>query len=283
MKKPKIAKLTRFVIFGLLIIFVYGTYRKENNNLEYLYYKIFVSDISPMPNPNLYWEYPEGKYGYFQFNPETIMNNTVYQGNDISLTPLLIDDINQMDTKYTDITWNQTDFMNIANAISKEAWNEPVDLNRWKVYNIYFGGGCKNDFVGFSSFYMTYFRINKTGLANEYIARHITIYPDLGVGIWAGDWYISTPFIFGWRSIEYRNYTVSADKAVRIANGKVGKEERLNNNTCMVSVSPVEQIFSFHGTDWLVDYHNITAPVNVIINPYSGKVGESNPIFLINT
>jgi hypothetical protein len=249
---------------------VYLLFRYKKEDTESFYY-FWLSSADDIPEPNLLSRYPENRTGYFQYNPETIFAS-LDQGKTDLLTPLLVESPNDVDVRYDNIEWTQSDFLQVANALSQQVWNEPLDLKDWSVYFILFEGNCDDQFGRFNNFEITYYKRIKTAWETEYIARHIGLIPWKGMAEWAGDGDFSTPFFFGWRRIPLSKFIITADDAVRIAEENGGKAAHLYNEKCRAFVDVLEDIDSTQGVVWYVDYSNIENSFSVFINPFTGKV-----------
>jgi hypothetical protein len=264
MSKRVIKRIIIAVSLIAMMTFAYGIFESQKSFLEYAYHYIFVSDMYPIPNPNVLMDYPENRSGYYQFNPQTILAS-LDQGKTDAFTSLLVGDPNDVNVEYDRITWNQADFLHVANALSQQIWNEPLDLDGWDIYFLLASKDCNDSFDGFDDFKITYYKTIKIGWETVYTARHIELTPWKGVATWAGDGDFSTPFIFGWTNIKLMKFKTTAEQAVQIADENGGKIARLNNdNKCRVYVNIIKN-------NWDV-YYNTPITLNVFINPFTGKV-----------
>ena len=261
MSKRVIKRIIIAVSLMALVAFAYGFFEGQKSFIESAYYYKFISDSKPKPNPNLLRDYPENRWGFYQFDPKTIFAS-LDRGKDV-FTPLLVDP-NAVNVEYAGIAWTQSDFLRVANALSQQVWNEPLDLDSWSIYDFLFSGGCSDNFGGFDGFGITYYRTIKTGWETVYTARHIDLTPWKGVAEWGGDGDFSTPSIFGWTNIELTKFKTTAEQAVRIAEENGGKVARLNKeNKCRIYVDIWEN-------NWSVDYSR--AQFSVYIDPFTGEV-----------
>ena len=269
--------IKRIVITVCLIILVaffsYRFYKSQESYIESVYDDIFLGDphtTSPKPNPNFLSDYPEGRTGGYQFDPRTIFES-LDQGKDAFIP----DEPNAVDVKYDGIVWTQSDFLRVANALSQKVWHEPLDLDNWHVYNIYFGGSCHNNLPGLNIFLITYYKIIKTGWDTVYTTRQIRLFPSMGGASWGGDGVFSTPFIFGWENIEFNKFITTADQAFRSLEANAGKAAQVNGESeCIIYVYATEDSDRNYEDSWYVNYDNtaIGKEINGYVNPFTGEV-----------
>jgi hypothetical protein len=262
MNRQVIKRIVIAVFLMALVVFACGFFENQKSSIESAYYYIFVGDAKPKPNANRITDYPEDRAGWYRFDPKTILAS-LDQGKNVFIS--LPDNDDDLDVEYTGIVWTQADFLRVANVLSQKVWNEPLDMDGWNVYFILMSRDCNDDFGGFTSFEITYYKTIKTGWEMVYTARHIELAPWRGVAKWGGNVDFSTLFIFGWKNIELTKFKITAEQAIRIAEENGGKAARLsNNNECRIYVDVVED-------DWDVDYGTPTR-LNVFINPFTGEV-----------
>ncbi len=255
-------------LIALVAFFAYRYYKSQKSFIESLYYQVFTSDTGREPNPNSLSDYPENRTGSYRFDPQTIFAS-LDQGKEV----FTAEDPNAVDVKYDGIAWTQSDFLRVANAMSQQVWHEPLDLDGWDIYNIFFQGDCNDHFGGFNLFDITYYKTIKTGWETVYSARHIDLFPVNGVAGWAGDSDFSTPFIFSWRNIELMKFKTTADQAVQIAEENGGKTAQVNSeNKCHMDVYIAGDPNRNYEDAWYVNYYNIPTEFNVFINPFTGEV-----------
>ena len=207
--------------------------------------------------------------GYYEINPETILT-TIDQGNNDVFVPFF-GDPDQDEPYYGDISWSQSDYLKIANALSLKTWNEPLDLENWQVIDMDLIGSCDDKTQGFHTFTITYYK--SLGIINQeihYITRLIEIISWQGLVRWGKDAEFSAPLLLGWDGVELPRFSITADDALQIAEENSGSEIRSKvNNDCRIIVT-VNQLSPFpHPVNWLVDYDR--ADFYMHINPYTGK------------
>ena len=129
-----------------LVAFAYVYYKSYQRDIGVLFYEFFLRDSQLKPDPNFLSGYPDDKWGFYQFDPRTILAS-LDQGKTDVFTPLL-DDPNDVSIEYDGIAWSQSDFVRVASALSQKVWNQPLDLNSWAVYTFLFTGDCNDNFGG---------------------------------------------------------------------------------------------------------------------------------------
>jgi hypothetical protein len=146
----------------------------------------------------------------------------------------------------TSIEWRQVDYVNLATSIFHTAWDESV--NDWKLYRMGYWTECDHP-NGFTSgeFYF-YFG---TSNYKQYSTRGISMEPEYGYVVWGGDTYYHRP-LFGWKSINMKEVTVTAEEALRRADASGGMEARQSWEGCRVSVIMWPEAFRRY--IWRVDY-----------------------------
>lgn len=149
----------------------------------------------------------------------------------------------------TSIKWKQTDFLNLATSIFHVAWNESV--NDWKLYRMAYFTECGHP-EGFSNgefyFYL------ETSDHKNYSGRGILMEPEYGYVMWGGDDYRRPPF-FGWKDINLKEMTITAEEALRRAEASGGMNTRQSwENKCKIDVQLWPQ--GFERYVWRVNYWN---------------------------
>jgi hypothetical protein len=215
-------------------------------------------------NPTYFWNYHHA--GYYEIVPDSILES-IDRGDDGVFVPLL-DDPNQVKDLNNKISWNQSDYLKVIDALSRVVWNEPLDLEKWQVNYIYFQTGCMNDLHGFRELDIVYFKYSGIKEWKRiYSSRIVGISPWKGVVRW-GDAVFAAPIVSPWRHVNLPQFSITADRAFQVAEENGGIDTRLRNgNSCGISVKA-----PFNGLDdsWSVDYHS-GVDFTVIVNPYSGK------------
>ncbi len=177
-------------------------------------------------------------------DPTTILSSLNYDGQNVfNFKPGLPDD----PPFVTSVEWRQEDFSNLAASIFNVAWNEPV--SNWKLYRMGYWTKCDKPY-GFSGgefyFYL------ETSHIKQYSARGILMDPEYGYVTWGGDTYYHRP-LFGWKVINLKEMTVTAEEALRRAEASGGMKTRQSwENKCKIDVSIWPEAFGRY--DWRVDY-----------------------------
>ncbi len=198
-------------------------------------------------------------FGYYKIDPGTILASLDEGKADVFMP--LPENPSDLKESYA-VSWTQTDFLKIADALSREVWKEPLDLNHWNVLYIGFQKGCASD--GFQSLNMIYNKIVSVGLQIVYSTRYMDMSPTYGYVQWAGDGTFYTPLVAGLKRIDLLNFKISADAALQIAERNGGSATRAQlANKCGISVYMPEG----DTRNWFVNYDFFT----VVIDAYSGS------------
>lgn len=154
----------------------------------------------------------------------------------------------------TSVEWRQVDYVNLAASIFHAAWNESI--NDWKLYRMGYWTECDHP-DGFSDgefyFYL------ETSNNKKYSTRGIDMEPEYGYVVWGGDTYYHRPF-FGWKAINLKEITVTAEEALRRAEVSGGLEARQSWEKCHVSVILWPEAFGRY--DWRIRYWDNNAYTN---------------------
>jgi hypothetical protein len=146
----------------------------------------------------------------------------------------------------TSVEWRQADYVNLATSIFRVAWNESI--NDWKLYRMVYRTECDHP-DGFHNgefyFYL------ETSDYWKYSTRGITMEPEYGYVMWGGDTYYRRPF-FGWKAINLKEVTVTAEEALRLAEASGGMKARQSWENCRVGVDMWPEVFGRY--DWKVYY-----------------------------
>lgn len=212
--------------------------------------------------------------GYYEINPETILTN-IDQGNNDVFVPFF-GDPNRDEPYYDNIVWTQSDYLKIANALSLETWNEPLDLETWQVIDMDLIGSCDDNAQGFHTFTITYYKsLGLTNWERHYATRLIEINSWQGLVRWGKDAVFSTPLVLGWDGTDLNQFKITADDALQIAETNGGSDVRLKVDNACRFVLRVNQLSPLpHRVNWLVDYDR--ADFYMHINPYTGKYNILN-------
>jgi hypothetical protein len=228
---------------------------------------LFLFGEDSSRSPGYAREYPDS--GYYEINPGTILAS-LDQGKTDVFVPFL-GDPDRDEPHYDSIAWTQADYLKIANALSLEAWNEPLDLESWKTEYIRLVQKCENDPRGFHTFAIVYSKeLGMRDLERRYVTRLIEINAWQGLIYWGKNATFSAPLLLGWDGAELTRFKIVADDALQIAEKSGGSNIRSEvNNNCRIILS-VNQLSTLpHQQNWLVDYERTKFYVH--INPYTGK------------
>lgn len=244
--KPRVALI---VLTGLCLTFVFSLYGYlHDSELPYPY------SLSNFINR-----------GDFQINPYTIFDDLDRGGKEI-FKPI-VNNPTESANPYANATfsWNQSDFLKVANALHQFVWNESLD--GWGIYGMVFSRTCRDNPIGFDSGDITFFKNdNQRG---SYLVHELDIYPSGGGVSWGGGGGWTRP-LFGWKSINLYLLRITAGDALKIAEESGGKEFREKyRNECTIDL-----FLEPNGDDqeWLVyyDYHGSLDTFEIQINPFTG-------------
>jgi len=147
----------------------------------------------------------------------------------------------------TSVEWRQEDFLNLATSIFHVAWNESI--NDWTLYRMDYWTRC-DDLYGFSVGEVYFFQ--ETSDHKKYSGRGIDMQPEYGYVTWGGDTYRRRPF-FGWKVINLKEMTVTAEEALRRAETSGGMEFRRSiENECGIFIQLWPEVSGRY--DWRVHY-----------------------------
>ncbi len=247
----KKAKLTRTItVLGSLIIM-----------LAFLIWSAGIQRENR--NPSYIWNYHH--VDSYIIDPETILE-LVDKGTINVFVPL--SDSSQVKDLDNTISWTQSDYLKLINALSQFVWDEPLDLEEWQIDFIYFQTGCMNDLSGFRELDIIFYK--SRGIKNWeriYDSRIVEISLWNGVVRWGDDTF-SGSLLSNWSRVELTQFSVTAENALKIAEENGGKDARLDNkNSCGISVKAPN---GFLDNKWNVNYHS-GIDFNAIIDPYSGR------------
>jgi hypothetical protein len=263
----KIRKLTVIIIGVVVMLSILFILNREK--LEYLYYKVLISDSGPIPDPNDFTFYPDDKKGYIQFDPHKILANSD-EDMMMGMKSINEDDYYANSISYNDISWSQDDFFRFANVMSRKIWKGNINLSTWSVNKLIFERNCSSTKMGFQRMVLTVFRPTKVGTTILYTSRYLLLEPLSGQAKWAGDGEFSTLYIFK-RSEKFLPIaSLSADQAVEIAERKGGNKVRSTvDNNCVISVNLIDHPFLRNQPDWSVEYGY--GLFSILINTISDK------------
>jgi hypothetical protein len=199
--------------------------------------------------------------GYYKIDPETILTS-LGDGDEDVFMPLLVDPQN-ITEDVTDITisWTETDFLKIADALGHFVWDTTMGPKEWKVYYIAFRGSC-NDSIGFNFAKITYF---KTG-GRTYVTRLIEIDPYLGLVRWGNGETYPKPILQKWNSVDLFGAKFTADDALRITSNDAKERFQLTDNCGVLMSTPQNN----DNENWYVRFIGTPDFVTYIVNLDTG-------------
>jgi hypothetical protein len=248
-------------IFALLIIIIAicsVIYVSISNSFEdqiNRYPKNFLSDFD---------SYDTGRY---KIDPETILASLDRGETGVFALELATPVAPVFDTT---ISWHQSDYLKITNAVYQLVWKETFDS--WSLLGMVFETTCRDNPNGFESGDIHFFKAVKVNGETQYTTREVLITPLNGDLSWGGGANFPHP-IFGWKSIDLSRLKITAEDALRIAEDNGGKSFCLSKqNGC--SLSLILEPLAYDG--WSVEYeyvgNNGLSFFNIHIDPYTGKV-----------
>ena len=222
-------------------------------------------------SPGHFSTYTYRDSGYYEIDPESILDS-LNRGETKVFTPFF-GDPDRDEPYYESAAWSQSDFLQVANSLSQETWNEPLDLENWHVIDFDFDGGCEDVPRGFHTFQIVYYRDD--GISNferHYETRLIEMILWQGLIRWGGGYTYSVPLLLWWNDIDINRFETTADDALEVAESKGGLAVRQGvNNSCRILVSATNggDLFPPYQSDkWLVGYDG--ANYHLYINPFTG-------------
>jgi hypothetical protein len=220
-------------------------------------------------NPTYFSSYSHN--GYYKIDPKTIIE-MLDRGETNVFVPLL-ENPNQVEDLNNSISWTQAEHLKIASALSQRVWNEPLDLETWKVYFVYYRVGCNDNLRGFNEFNIVYYKyIGIKDWRRVYTTRLIEVYPWMGVVFWGGEAKFTSSLLLGWDHIDLTKYGITSDAALQIAEKNGGKSARLKTeDNCGISVA----VTNGGNPSWKINYDS--KHFEAFVNPYTGKY--STPIW----
>jgi hypothetical protein len=208
--------------------------------------------------------------GEFIINPATILDE-LDRGERNVFQPMLATPSDDTILPSGSIQWTQSDYLQVANALSQLVWNETLD--GWLIFFLAFQNTCQDNLSGFDGFEAIYYKTITGGFGKVYTARHIEIYPLASIVYWAGD--TDFPISSGWAAINLRKFKITADDALRIAEENGGAETRARaHNDCRIGI-----YLPAHTSDnrWDVAYY-YSPRFEIYVDPYSGKYEVPTPV-----
>lgn len=144
-------------------------------------------------SPSQFSVYPIS--GYYEIDPDTIHDKLELEESNVLVTTsseIWFRD----EPSFKNTCWTKSEFLNVANEISIKKWQEPIDLDEWKILYLNLSNACDNSPKGFSSFRIVYYQF--TGIFNwekQYTSRYIEIIPWQGLARWGMGKTFSSPLL----------------------------------------------------------------------------------------
>lgn len=207
--------------------------------------------------------------GDFTINPTTILAS-LNRGEMSVFTPTLATPSADKLFMPGSIQWTQSDYLKVANALSQVVWKD--SLEGWFIYHLAFKNECQDNLSGFDSVDIIYYKTIEVSRQKMYTARYIKIYPLAGVIYWGGG--TNFPISEGWGAIDLKEFKITADDALRIAEENGGMKARSSvHNDCSISIS-----LPNHNNDdsWDIAYY-YRVNFEIIVDPYSGEYEVPTP------
>lgn len=227
--------------------------------------KLFLYDTS-YSSPFFFSSYDVT--GYYDINPETLFDATG-QVKSETIIPSSEEIWNREEPYYDDVSWTEEDYIKIVDIISRDIWKEPFDQNEWKVLSISLQQSCDSDLQGFYDFDIVYYR--DAGVEfwhRRYETRLVEIYSWQGIIRW-GEGYFSNAVLPGWGNTNLKNFNLTAEDALQIADTNGGGNARKDvDNNCYISVRS-DRFSPLKNKKWEVGYW--MAGYRMRIDPFSGK------------
>ena len=202
-------------------------------------------------------------YEIFNINPTTIIEDISQHKEDIFVP--LEKRIPGNEIVYIPVTWNQNDYIEIANSIHKFVWSESLD--NWKVNSILFYLQCQEAPYGSQSAYLTYFKIIENATEEYHLVHNIVIQPqEKIIGVYAEKY---SQITATWEEYKLSEFKVTSDDALQFAENIGGKRFReVNKNNCSISIS-LNRTYR-NDKDWVVTYRTDSSNFEFIIDPITG-------------
>ena len=238
-----IGGIIAILILALAAILIYdnNTYKEEEHS------------------PGLFSSYSDREY--YRIDPKTILA-ALDSGNINVFTPLQgnPDDIEEVRGK--PVRWTQVDFLKIAGALGKFAWDDPMDLNDWHVSSVAFNGSC-DDPMGFNFASITYFKTRTT----VYYTRLIEIDPNFGWVRWGDGETYSKPILHKWKSVDLLGAKITADDALQIASEDAKKRFQFKDYCDVFMAAPQYNDYQV----WYLDFLGAPDAIAYTVNLETGN------------
>ena len=245
--------IKRIIISVLIIVFFLIV-------IAYLTINLFIRE-EDYRSPGRLGSYPNS--GMNTFNPETIFKS-LEQGNIDVFTPYF-GSPDEIELYFDTITWSQSDYLKVVNALSQNIWGESLKTKTWNIGSVYFAQDCKDNPKGFNRFYIVYYEdLGVTNWKRNYTTRLIDIEPWRGLAYWGGDAVFTSTLLSRWKNIDLEDFVISAYDALQSAEEHGGNEAD-KSHCSTISVS----MFQRDNEVWDVNY--FAANFGMYIDANSGK------------
>jgi hypothetical protein len=229
-------------------------------------YIFFSGYTNPYGLPYSSWQ-PDR--GFFLIDPVTILDS-LRSGQKVVFRPYT----EQQDGEAPNfafngrINWDQGEYLMVVDALNQFVWKDK--LSDWKIYEMTFLLGCRENPSGFENGSFTFFKtkINDNG-KKVYTVRDFFVEPEYMYVEWRSGADYPRPLL-GWRSINLDNLKINALEALKTAEENGGRNTRLKfSNNCMIQISLAPHLHA----GWEVSYSIETLPeFTISIDPISGKI-----------
>ena len=201
-------------------------------------------------------------------SPDSILQSLA-EGEKNVFTPIAAEPEKLEPSRQEWIAWHQSDFIQVAEAVHKQVWNESLD--NWKIRFELFGALCNHVDEGLWKGSFSFFKENRTQEGALLIEHQIDIYPNRKyINVWEFT-YEPSLLSRNWDTIERDEIKVSADEALMIAEQNGGYEERMAvNDDCQVSITLSPNPVNYHG--WHIRYS--TGTFSISVDPVTGEISE---------
>jgi hypothetical protein len=208
-----------------------------------------------------------GDTGNYMIDPETILESLDRGETNVFMPEIATPEFYTPPDGGT-YSWSQADYWEIASALHQFVWGESVD--DWSLFRMMFYTNCADNLRGFAIGDFVYFKPVLNHWTIRYTAREIVIHPLVNSISWGGNRNYPRPLL-GWKSVDLKKLTVTADDAIQIAEENGGRDARLSvENKCSIDLSVG---FNPRGDGWSVDYAQTdgTPIFGIEIDPYTGE------------
>lgn len=205
--------------------------------------------------------------GYYKIDPETILTSLDSGRTDV-FTSFLENPDDIEEANGIPVQWTQADFLKIASAIGKFAWDDPMNLKDWQINFILFRGSC-DDPMGFSFATFTFFRARTTW----YETRLIEIDPKSGWVRWGNRGSYSKPILRRWNSVDLLGAKITADDALQIASKDAKNRFQFKDYCDVFMATPQNNDVQ----NWYLDFMGTRDPITYLVNLNTGVSTFQNP------